>query len=69
MLPFACSGLLAARAREVLDPVGRERLVLARRRDGEVGAAEEAGHRLPRRVARHHELRGRRLELRRRRSS
>ena len=35
-------GLLRARAGEVLDPVGRERLVRARDRDGEVGAAEEA---------------------------
>ena len=42
--------LLAGVAREVRDPVGRERLVRARRRDGEVGAAEEARHRLcPRR--------------------
>src|SRR5262249_41368634 len=48
--------LLGARAGEVLDPVGRERLVRARDRHGEVGAAEEARHRLALEVAGHHEL-------------
>ena len=45
-------GLLRARGREVLDPVGRERLVAARDRHGEVGAAEEARHRGARRRGR-----------------
>src|SRR5205823_15010443 len=47
--------LLGRRARVGLDPVGAESVVAADRY-GEVGAAEEAGHDLPRRLARHHEL-------------
>ena len=41
------------RVRERLDPVDRQRLVPARDRDDEVGAAEERRHVLARRVARH----------------
>ena len=57
MLPFAWRPFSELVLGEVLDPVGRERLVRARDRDGEVGAAEEARHRLALDVARHHELR------------
>ena len=58
MLPFACERLLARGAREVGDPGTPPATSAALRRHREVGAAEEARHRLARRVARHHELPG-----------
>ena len=57
MLPFACSAFsFAVFVKSAIQSTACA-LVAARRRDREVGAAEEARHRLARGVARHHELR------------
>ena len=62
MLPIARSDGHRRVARVGLDPVDGERLVGADR-DGEIRAAEEAGHRLALGLARHHELRREALVL------
>ena len=53
MLPALAISLSDGGARERLDPVDGEALILRRHRDGEIRAAEERGHELARGVARH----------------
>ena len=57
MLPFACSAFSEVVLVKSLIQSDASALLRARRRDGEVGAAEEARDRLALDVARHHELR------------